>query len=74
MVKANVYNEILQRVKELDLAQQLRLLEEVAGLIRQQTEQGGSRSILELQGLGKEVWEGVDVKDYLEQERASWNG
>lgn len=48
MVKANVYNEILQRVTELDLAQQLRLLEEGAGLIRQQTEQGSSRSILEL--------------------------
>ncbi len=73
MVKANVYNEILQLVKELDLGQQLRLIEEVAGLIRQQTKQGGSRSILELQGLGKEVWEGVDVKAYLEKEQASWN-
>ena len=23
-------------------------------------------------GLGKEVWEGVDVKDYLRKERESW--
>jgi len=32
------------------------------------------RSILELQGLGKEIWQGVDAQEYIEQERASWNG
>lgn len=31
-------------------------------------------SILELRGLGKEVWEGIDVDEYLEQERNSWDG
>lgn len=30
------------------------------------------QSLLVLQGLGKEVWKGVDVDAYLEQERASW--
>lgn len=74
MATANVYYEILQRVKELDLAHQLRLLEEVSILIRKQATQGSSRSILELQGLGKETWKDVNVKDYIEQERASWDG
>ena len=58
---AKGYHEILQRVKELDLVHQLRLLEDIAALVRQQAGQGSSRSILELQGLGKEVWQGVDV-------------
>ncbi len=31
-------------------------------------------SILELQGLGKEIWQNIDVQAYIDQERASWNG
>ncbi len=32
------------------------------------------RSLLELEGLGQEVWQGVDVDEYLRRERSSWNG
>jgi len=32
------------------------------------------RSILELRGLGKHVWQNVSVKDYINAERDSWNG
>lgn len=28
--------------------------------------------IEELRGLGREVWEGVDVQDYLDRERDGW--
>lgn len=28
--------------------------------------------IEELRGLGREVWEGVDVQDYLDREREGW--
>ena len=31
-------------------------------------------SILELQGLGKEIWAGIDGQEYVDQERAAWNG
>ncbi|MDA0735335.1 MAG: hypothetical protein O2909_12205 [Chloroflexi bacterium] len=31
-------------------------------------------SILELRGLGKEIWEGIDAQEYVDQERNSWNG
>ena len=34
----------------------------------------GKHSILELIGLGKEVWEGVDADEYIDQERESWDG
>lgn len=30
-------------------------------------------SILELEGLGKELWSGVDAGRYVEEERASWD-
>lgn len=32
------------------------------------------RSILELQGLGKEIWEGIDPDAYVAQEREAWDG
>jgi hypothetical protein len=31
-------------------------------------------SLLELKGLGEDIWTQVDVEDYLNQERASWTG
>ena len=31
-------------------------------------------SILELQGLGKEIWNGIDAQDYVNCERSSWGG
>jgi hypothetical protein len=31
------------------------------------------RSILELEGLGKEVWEGVDPKRYIDELRNEWD-
>ena len=32
------------------------------------------RSILELQGLGKELWSDIDAQEYVDEERATWNG
>ncbi len=32
------------------------------------------RSILELRGLGKSLWQEVSVSDYLQVERDSWHG
>lgn len=31
------------------------------------------RSILELEGLGKEIWKGIDAAEYVKQERDSWD-
>ena len=33
---------------------------------------GKTRRITELKGLGKEVWKGVDIDAYLDEERDSW--
>jgi hypothetical protein len=32
----------------------------------------GGHSILELRGLGKEIWAGVDPDRYVDEERSSW--
>ncbi len=68
------YDETLSRVRQLTPFDQLRLLEELAVIVRYQVEVRQPRSILELEGLGKDIWEGIDAQEYIDQERASWNG
>lgn len=31
------------------------------------------RSLLELEGLGREVWKGIDAAQYVAEERATWD-
>lgn len=66
------YNEIIQQVQQLSTDEQLRLLEELAGLVRRQV--STPHSIFELEGLGKELWQGINAQEYVNQERDSWNG
>jgi DNA-binding HxlR family transcriptional regulator len=73
MPEAN-YNRVVFEIKTLNLSDQLRLLEQMAAIIRQKTSAGRTRSILELKGKGKDIWKGLDVKTYLDKERSSWNG
>ena len=73
-MSTTVYHDVVSRVQRLPAADQLRLLEELAVLVRHRVTTRPRRSILELQGLGKEIWQGVDVQGYVDQERASWTG
>jgi len=73
-MSTTVYYEVLGRVQQLAPGEQLRLLEELAALVRRRIAARTRRSILELQGLGKEIWRGIDAQEYVDQERASWNG
>lgn len=46
--------------------------QEVIHILSQAIEQPAQRSILELEGLGKEIWQGVDAGRYVDEERRSW--
>jgi len=67
------YREVLNQAQRLTTEEQLQLLEELAALIRRQgVTRSKKHSIMELKGLGKEIWEGVDVEKYIDEERNSW--
>lgn len=68
------YDETLERVRRLTPIDQLRLLEDLAVLVRHQVEITKRHSILELRGLGKEIWQDIDAQEYVNRERASWDG
>lgn len=60
---APIYEEVLNQV---------RLLEELATIVRYRVTTWPKHSILEFEGLGKEIWQGIDVQKYIEEERNSW--
>ncbi len=61
-------------IKPLPLADRLRLVELIA---RDAAETGGGtppprRNIMELHGLGAEIWRGVDAQQYVDDLRKEW--
>lgn len=68
------YQDIRRQVENLTPSEQLRLLEDLAAIVRRRMLSKPKRSIMELEGLGKEIWHGLDAQEYVNQERASWNG
>lgn len=56
-------------LRQLDDATLQSLLAEV-----KEKQPAKERSILELRGLGKEIWQDIDVDEYIRKERDSWDG
>lgn len=59
-------SQLLQQLPELDSENQ--------NLVSTISQESGRRSILELDGLGQEIWQGIDAQMYINEERDSWNG
>ncbi|MCL1473206.1 hypothetical protein [Argonema antarcticum] len=68
------YTEVLKQARELTPEEQLKLINDLISVARHQVMARPRRSILELRGLGKEVWKDIDAQEYVNQERDSWNG
>ena len=61
-------------VKPLSTAERLRLLEmTVYDLVLIAQQDPKKRSILELRGLGKEIWQEVDAQKYVDRLREEWD-
>jgi len=69
----DAYDKVLTQVQLLTVDEQLLLLEELARIVRGRVSIEHKHSLSELEGLGKEVWEGIDVEKYIEEERNSWD-
>jgi hypothetical protein len=73
-MSTRTYDEILSRIQLLPPEDQLQLLADLALMLRHQVTAEPQHSIMELKGLGKEVWQDIDVEKYIEEERNSWDG
>ena len=77
MSKVNKVEELYQQyIKPLLPTERLWLVELIIhGLVAQPAElaQKPKRSIMELHGLGKEIWVGTDVQEYVNELREEWD-
>ena len=65
----NIYNE---HIKPLPRAQQVQLLDLLRNELENGDDSGRPHSILELHGLGKEIWQDVDPNEYVRKLRDEW--
>jgi hypothetical protein len=67
------HSELLTIIQNPDTDEQLRLMEEVAMIVRNKM-RIRKHNILELKGLGKEIWESIDILEHINKKRDSWIG
>ncbi len=61
----------LQEIRDLPAEARLRLMALIAQDLAGHSPER-AHSILELAGLGKEIWQGVDAQQYVDQLRREW--
>lgn len=69
----NLPDPLYEALKARAESEHRSVAQEVTHLLTQALAAREPLSILELQGLGKELWSGIDAAGHLENERASWD-
>jgi len=68
------YNDYVNGIDSLDIDEQLSLLEIISSKIKMNMKKTRKKqSILNLEGLGSDMWKGIDAQDYIQKERSSWD-
>jgi plasmid stability protein len=69
----NLPDDLYEKLKARAKEQRRSVAAEVTQILYEALGVQQKTSILELEGLGKELWEGIDPAEYIEQERSSWD-
>lgn len=68
------YDDLVREIQSLGPEEQLSLVEIISASLKHTL--GGKKkrhSLLELEGLGAEIWKGIDAQEYVRKERESWD-
>lgn len=69
----NLPDELYQRLKQRARRQHRSVAQEVTQILNQTLAEPESLSILELRGLGRDVWGGTDAARHVAEERRAWD-
>jgi plasmid stability protein len=69
----NLPEPLYEKLQERAQREHRSVAQEVIHILDQALEQGKTLSIMGLEGLGKELWEGIDAAEYIREERDSWD-
>ena len=66
-------NPLYRKLQARATRERRSVAQEVIQILDQALSEATPLSILELQGLGKEIWAGVNTNEYLGRERQAWD-
>ena len=69
----NVPDKLYSRLNVRARKSRRSLSQEVLHILDEATKRREPVSILELRGLGKELWKGIDPAEHVDEERRSWD-
>jgi plasmid stability protein len=69
----NLSDALYRRLQERAKRQHRSVAQEVTHILEQALSEPEPLSILELQGLGKEAWQGTDAAEHVDRERRAWD-
>lgn len=68
------YNDYIKGITSLNTDEQLNLIKALSSAIQKKSRKKVSyKNIMELEGLGAELWKGIDAQEYVKKERESWD-
>lgn len=68
------YNDCVKGIMYLRPEEQLSLMKIISTELNKSFgKRVAKHSILELEGLGAEIWKGIDAQEYVRKERESWD-
>ena len=69
----NFPDDLYSTLRDRARREHLSVAQEVVRLLGQALDDYEPLSILDLQGLGRDLWAGVDAADYVRRERDTWD-
>ena len=77
MTTSDIEQIYQSQIKPLTHEEQLRLVAMITRALAQGSSKAkavtGKRNILELEGVGAEIWKGIDAQEYVNQRRHEWD-
>lgn len=68
------YNDYVRGIKGLRPEEQLSLVEIISARLKKTLAlKKPKHSVMELEGLGANIWKGIDAQQYVRTERESWD-
>lgn len=64
---------IVQEIQQLSVDERKRLVHIIVDTLTESVPPVVKRSLLELEGLGKEIWQGIDAQSYVNELRNEWD-
>ena len=66
-------NNIIQEIEALDYTNKINVMSKIISMLKHSQKEATSSSLTKIKGLGKEVWQDVNIETYITKEREAWD-